>query len=78
MTPTRRVRYQVAMSLHGYIAGPKGEYDWIVQGPDGGIPLLPPPARQVSLTLTGHQIYRTGIALMEYAVSGSARATARA
>src|SRR4030095_12888444 len=44
----------------------------------GGIPLLPPPARQVSLTLTGHRIYKTGIALMEYAVTGSARATARA
>jgi dihydrofolate reductase len=24
-----RIRYQVAMSLDGYIAGPKGEYDWI-------------------------------------------------
>jgi dihydrofolate reductase len=181
MTPTRRVRYQVAMSLDGYIAGPKGDYDWIVQDPDidfkalfaqfdtfligrktfeaiggrapaggknktivfsrtlkpsdypkmtivadrieetvralraekgkdiwlfgggdlfrslldaglvdtvevavipvllgGGIPLLPPPARRVSLTLTGHKIYKTGIALMEYAVTGSARATARA
>jgi dihydrofolate reductase len=181
MTAARRIRYQVAMSLDGYIAGPKGEYDWIVQDPDidfkalfaqfdtflvgrktfeaigsrgpaggknktivfsrtlkpsahpkvtivadrieetvralraekgkdiwlfgggglfrsfleaglvdsvevaivpvllgGGIPLLPPPARQTSLTLTGHRIYKTGIALMEYAVSGSARATARA
>lgn len=26
----RRVRYQVAMSLDGFIAGTKGEYDWIV------------------------------------------------
>jgi dihydrofolate reductase len=32
--PTRRVRYGVAMSLDGYIAGPKGEYDWIVHDPD--------------------------------------------
>jgi dihydrofolate reductase len=30
----RRVRYSVAMSLDGYIAGPKGENDWIVMDPD--------------------------------------------
>ena len=30
----RRVRYAVAMSLDGYIAGPKGEYDWIIMDPD--------------------------------------------
>ena len=29
----RRLRYQVAMSLDGFIAGPKGEYDWIVMDP---------------------------------------------
>jgi dihydrofolate reductase len=28
-----RIRYHVAASLDGYIAGPKGEYDWIVQEP---------------------------------------------
>jgi hypothetical protein len=26
----RRVRYQVAMSLDGFIAGPNGEADWII------------------------------------------------
>ena len=170
----RRIRYAVAMSLDGYIAGPKGEADWIIMDPDidfraifeqfdavligrrtfegmtrgkkkagampgmktfvfsrtlrprdypkvtivaeneketltglraeagkdiwlfgggllfrslldaglvdavevavapvllgGGIPLLPPPARQAKLTLTGHRIYKTGIVSLEYAV----------
>jgi dihydrofolate reductase len=27
---TKRLRYQVAVSLDGFIAGPKGEHDWIV------------------------------------------------
>jgi dihydrofolate reductase len=30
---TRRLRYQVAVSLDGFIAGPNGEYDWIVTDP---------------------------------------------
>ena len=29
----RRLRYQVAVSLDGFIAGPHGEYDWIVMDP---------------------------------------------
>lgn len=28
-----RIRYQVAMSLDGYIAGPNGEFDWIIHDP---------------------------------------------
>ena len=30
----RRVRYSVAVSLDGFIAGPKGEADWIVMDPE--------------------------------------------
>jgi dihydrofolate reductase len=30
---SRLVRYQVAASLDGFIAGPKGEHDWIVMDP---------------------------------------------
>ena len=32
-TNMRRVRYNVAMSLDGFIAGANGEYDWIVLDP---------------------------------------------
>lgn len=170
----RRIRYAVATSLDGYIAGPKGEADWIVRNPEidfralfnqfdtallgrrtyevtqspdappwppgisvyvfsrtlrqcdhpevtivadkleetvaslrakksgkdiwlfgggtlfrslldaglvdvvevaispvllgGGLPLLPPLAKQVKLKLTGHKVYKTGIVSLEYAV----------
>jgi dihydrofolate reductase len=30
---SRRLRYAVAVSLDGFIAGPRGEYDWIVMDP---------------------------------------------
>ena len=30
----RQLRYSVASSLDGYIAGPHGEFDWIVIDPE--------------------------------------------
>jgi dihydrofolate reductase len=33
--PNRRVRYAVAMSLDGFIAGPNGEADWIIMDSSG-------------------------------------------
>ena len=33
--PNRRVRYAVAMSLDGFIAGPHGEADWIIMDSSG-------------------------------------------
>jgi dihydrofolate reductase len=32
-TGTRRVRYSVAVSLDGFIAGPNGEFDWVIMDP---------------------------------------------
>jgi dihydrofolate reductase len=37
----------------------------------GGIPLLPPPAEQTKLKLTGHKMYKTGIVSLEYAVQSA-------
>ena len=35
----------------------------------GGTPLLPPPAKQTKLKLTGQKVYsKTGIVLLEYSV----------
>src|SRR5688572_13684843 len=50
----RRVRYQVAASLDGYIAGPNGEYDWIVMDPDIDFTAL---AEQFDTYLMGRNTY---------------------
>jgi dihydrofolate reductase len=34
----------------------------------GGIPLLPPPAKQANLKLTAHELSKTGIVTLRYAV----------
>src|SRR5215207_9222754 len=38
----------------------------------GGVPLLPPPAKQTKLKLTGHKVYKTGIVSLEYTVQKTA------
>jgi len=50
----RRVRYAVAASLDGYIAGPKGEFDWIVPDPDFDFPAL---LDQFDTVLLGRRSY---------------------
>jgi dihydrofolate reductase len=43
----------------------------------GGIPLLPPPARQVRLKLVGSKAFKTGVMSLEYAIEyGPARSSA--
>ncbi|MGH7484061.1 MAG: dihydrofolate reductase family protein [bacterium] len=37
-----------------------------------GKPLLPPPAKQANLKLTGHKVYKTGIVSLEYSVMSEA------
>ena len=50
----RRVRYRVAASLDGYIAGPKGEIDWIVHDPSVDFASL---YEQVDAVLLGRRTF---------------------
>jgi dihydrofolate reductase len=50
----RPLRYSVAMSLDGLIAGPKGEYDWIVHDPAFGFGAL---FRQFDTLLMGRRTF---------------------
>jgi dihydrofolate reductase len=50
----RRIRYQVACSLDGYIAGPNGEADWIIMDPEIDFGAL---FRQFDTLLLGRRTY---------------------
>ena len=54
----RRVRYQVATSLDGYIAGPNGEADWIVMDPDIDFGEL---FRQFDTAVMGRKTFLAGL-----------------
>jgi dihydrofolate reductase len=55
----RRLRYNVAMSLDGFIAGAKGEYDWII--PDSTID-FGALFRQFDTAVMGRRSYETMLA----------------
>ena len=56
---TRRLRYQVAVSLDGFIAGPDGGYDWIVMDPSIDFAAL---YKQFDTAVMGRKTYEAGLA----------------
>lgn len=58
----RLLRYSVAMSLDGFIAGPNGEYDWIVEDPDFDWNAL---WRQFDTLLMGRHTYEVALTRFE-------------
>ena len=53
----RRIRYSVAMSLDGYIAGPNGEYDWIEVDPSSAAGYFKAFYAQFDTALMGRKSY---------------------
>ncbi|MFQ5569451.1 MAG: dihydrofolate reductase family protein [Rhodothermales bacterium] len=58
----RRIRYSVAMSLDGYIAGPNDEIDWIIMDPDIDFVAL---MSRFDTVLMGRHSYEATLALGE-------------
>jgi dihydrofolate reductase len=59
----RRLRYCVAASLDGFIAGPNGEYDWIVQDPSFDFAAL---WEQFDTLLMGRLTYEVAITRLTF------------
>lgn len=55
----KRLRYQVAVTLDGFIAGPKGEYDWIVSDPSIDFTAL---YKEFDTVVMGRKTYEVGVA----------------
>ena len=55
----KRIRYGVAMSLDGFIAGPSGEADWIVMDPDVNFGEI---WAQFDTLLMGRRTYQAAVA----------------
>jgi dihydrofolate reductase len=55
----RQLRYQVAVSLDGFIAGPGGDYDWIVSDPSIDFGAL---FREFDTAVMGRKTYEVGTA----------------
>ncbi len=55
---SRLLRYQVATSLDGFIAGPNGEYDWITEDPTLDLEAF---ARQFDTLLMGRLTYELAL-----------------
>jgi|SRR5215469_4131045 len=75
---SKRLRYQVAMSLDGFIAGPNGEYEWIVMDPSIDFAAL---LKEFDTAVMGRKTYElvladkkilpaSGIVVLSYSVPG--------
>lgn len=56
----RQLRYSVAASLDGFIAGPKGEYDWIVIDPQFDFEALYAGFHGLVMGRRSYEVFRSG------------------